>query len=60
MKLKWQNRSTRGETCPSATLSTINPTWSGPGKKALISITFPMCFPYFSQCTGLLTDWMTR
>jgi hypothetical protein len=26
-----ENRSTRGKTCPSATLSTINPTWTEPG-----------------------------
>jgi hypothetical protein len=27
----WGKRSTRGRTCPSATLSTINPTWIDPG-----------------------------
>jgi hypothetical protein len=31
MKLIGENRSTRRETCPSATLSTINPTWTDPG-----------------------------
>jgi hypothetical protein len=31
MKLTGQNRSTRGKTCPSATVSTINPTWTDPG-----------------------------
>jgi hypothetical protein len=31
MKLTGENRSTRGETCPSATLSTTNPTWTDPG-----------------------------
>jgi hypothetical protein len=31
MKLIGENRSTRGETCPSATLSTTNPTWTDPG-----------------------------
>jgi hypothetical protein len=31
MKLTGENRSTRGKTCPSATLSTINPTWTKPG-----------------------------
>jgi hypothetical protein len=31
MKLTGENRSTRGETCPSATLSTTNPTWTNPG-----------------------------
>jgi hypothetical protein len=35
MKLTGENRSTRGKTCPSATLSTTNPTWidlgSNPG-----------------------------
>jgi hypothetical protein len=31
MKLTGVNRSTRGETCPSATLSTTNPTWTDLG-----------------------------
>jgi hypothetical protein len=31
MKLTGESRSTRGETCPSATLSTTNPTWTDPG-----------------------------
>jgi hypothetical protein len=31
MKLTGENRSTRGETCPSATLSTTNSTWTDPG-----------------------------
>jgi hypothetical protein len=31
MKLTGENRSTQGETCPSATLFTINPTWTDPG-----------------------------
>jgi hypothetical protein len=31
MKLTGEKRSTRGKTCPSAILSTINPTWTGPG-----------------------------
>jgi hypothetical protein len=31
MKLTGENRSTERKTCPSATLSTINPTWTGPG-----------------------------
>jgi hypothetical protein len=31
MKLAGENRSTRGKTCPSATLSTTNPTWTDPG-----------------------------
>jgi hypothetical protein len=31
MKLSGENRSTRGKTCPSATLSTTNPTWTDPG-----------------------------
>jgi hypothetical protein len=31
MKLTGKNRSTRGETCPSATLSTTNPTGTDPG-----------------------------
>jgi hypothetical protein len=31
MELTEENRSTRGKSCPSATLSTINPTWTHPG-----------------------------
>jgi hypothetical protein len=31
MKLTGENLSTRGKTCPSATLSTTNPTWTDPG-----------------------------
>jgi hypothetical protein len=31
MKVTWENRSTRGKTCPSAILSTTNPTWTDPG-----------------------------
>jgi hypothetical protein len=31
MKLTEENRSTRGKTCPSANLSTTNPTWTEPG-----------------------------
>jgi hypothetical protein len=34
MKLTWENRSTRGKTCPIATLSTINPTWTDPGSNS--------------------------
>jgi hypothetical protein len=31
MKLTGANRRTRGKTCPSATLSATNPTWTDPG-----------------------------
>jgi hypothetical protein len=31
MKLTGENRSTRGKSCRSATLSTTNPTWTDPG-----------------------------
>jgi hypothetical protein len=31
MKLPGENRSTRGKTCSSDTLSTTNPTWTEPG-----------------------------
>jgi hypothetical protein len=31
MKLTGGDRSTRGKTCPSATLSTTNSTWTDPG-----------------------------
>jgi hypothetical protein len=33
MKLTGENLSTRRKTCPSATLSTTNPTWNDPGSK---------------------------
>jgi hypothetical protein len=33
MKLTGENRSTLGKACPSATLSTTNPTWTDPGSK---------------------------
>jgi hypothetical protein len=33
MKLTGENRRTRGKTCPSATLSITNPTWTDPGSK---------------------------
>jgi hypothetical protein len=33
MKLTGENRSARGKTCPSAILSTTNPTWTDPGSK---------------------------
>jgi hypothetical protein len=35
MKLTGEKRSTRGKTCPSATLSTTNPTWIDPGPTGL-------------------------
>ena len=31
MKFTGENRSTWGKTCPSATLSNTNPTWTDPG-----------------------------
>jgi hypothetical protein len=31
VKLTEENRSTRGKTCPRATMSTTNPTWTDPG-----------------------------
>jgi hypothetical protein len=34
MKLTGEIRSTRRKTCPSATLSTTNPTWTDPGSTA--------------------------
>jgi hypothetical protein len=34
MKLTGENRSTRGKTCPSATLSTTHPTWTDLGSNA--------------------------
>jgi hypothetical protein len=40
MKLTGENRSTRGKTCPSATVSTTNPTWTDPGSKQDELVTF--------------------
>jgi hypothetical protein len=37
MKLTGENRRTRGKTCPSATLSTTNPTWTDPGSNPALS-----------------------
>jgi hypothetical protein len=34
MKLTGENRRTRRKTCPSATLSTTNPTWTDPGSNS--------------------------
>jgi hypothetical protein len=34
MKLTGENRRTRGKTCPSATLSTTNPTWTDPASNS--------------------------
>jgi hypothetical protein len=34
MKLTGENQSTRGKTCPDATLSTTNPTWIDPGSNS--------------------------
>jgi hypothetical protein len=36
MKLTGENRSTRRKTCPSATLSTTDPTWTDPGSKSVL------------------------
>jgi hypothetical protein len=36
-KLTGQNRSTRGKTCLSSTLSTTNPTWTDPGSNPGLS-----------------------
>ena len=41
MKLTGGNRSTRRKTCPSATLSTTNPTWTDPGSKPGLRIEKP-------------------
>jgi hypothetical protein len=36
MKLTGENRSTRGKTCPSVTLSITNPTWTDPGSNPVL------------------------
>jgi hypothetical protein len=36
MKLTREDRHAQGETCPSATLSTTNPTWTAPRSKSCI------------------------
>jgi hypothetical protein len=42
MKLTGQNRSTRGETGPIATLYTTNPTWTDPGSNPGFRVERPM------------------
>jgi hypothetical protein len=37
MKSTGENGSNRGKTCPSATLSTRNPTWTDPGSNPVLS-----------------------
>jgi hypothetical protein len=39
--LTGENRSTRGKTCPSATLSTTNPTWTDPGSNLVLRVERP-------------------
>ena len=41
MKLTGKNRSTRVKTCPSATLSTTDPTWTDPGSNPGLRIEMP-------------------
>jgi hypothetical protein len=36
MKLTGENRGTQGKTCPSATLSTTNPTWTNSGSNPVL------------------------
>jgi hypothetical protein len=36
-EIEGENRRTRGKTCPSATLSTTNPTWTDPGDRTRAS-----------------------
>jgi hypothetical protein len=46
MKLTGENRSTRGKTCPRATLSITNPTWTDPGSHYLLmTLTIPRYRP---------------
>jgi hypothetical protein len=60
MKLTGENRSTQGKTCPSATFSTTNPTWTDPGSNPALRVerpathrlamARPMKLPYQENC----------
>jgi hypothetical protein len=54
MKLTGENRSVRGKTCPNATLSTKNPTWtepeSNPGFRGVNSLYY--LYQYFANKTA--------
>jgi hypothetical protein len=41
MKLTGENRCTRGKTCPSAALTTTNPTWTDPGSNPGLRVERP-------------------
>ena len=57
MKLTGENRSTRGKTCPSATLSTTNHTWTDPGSNPDLRggrpATNPVSFMYLPRVNTL-------
>jgi hypothetical protein len=42
MNLRGESQSTWGKTCPSATLSTTNPTWTEPGSKLGLRVETPL------------------
>jgi hypothetical protein len=55
MKLTGENRSIRGKNCPSATLSTKNPTWIDPGSNPGLSGERPATnrLSHGTACDGL-------
>ena len=64
MKLTGENRSTQGETCPSATLSTTNPTWTDPGSNPGLRGGRPYAVAqlvealrYITECPGFDSRW---
>ena len=55
MKLTGENRHTRRKTCPSATLSTTNPTWTDPGSNLGLRDERPATYR-LSHGTAFLTE----
>jgi hypothetical protein len=54
MKLTGENRSTRGKTCPSATLSTTNPAWTDVGSHGHHMLCIRMRFSIYDAVNILL------
>jgi hypothetical protein len=62
MILTGENRSTGGETCPSAILSTSNPTWTDPGSNPGLRVERPepwhglaMALPATDSCYRIIS-----
>jgi hypothetical protein len=62
MKLTGENRSTRGKTCPSATLSTTVPTWTDPGSNLDLCGERPATnrLSHGTASTFILIEWLSK